>query len=144
MVGKILCVYILVEKILRNTDTVYRYCVIQRMCNVYTVESGQLVRLNCSYNQGSKMISLKNVQTHHFGKTEPQCWKWECLCRYCPHCRGVVGAVLHFKYRLTDLHVLTAAYIPWTMIKFTIVRKWEHIQIDSYNLKEVNSHIFNE
>jgi hypothetical protein len=26
--------------------------------------------------------------------------------------RGVVGAVLHFKYRLTDLHVLTAAYIP--------------------------------
>ena len=24
-------------------DTAYRYCVIQRMCNVYTVESGQLV-----------------------------------------------------------------------------------------------------
>ena len=32
-------------------------------------------------------------------------------------------------------------YIPWTMIKFTIVRKREHIQIDSYNLKEVSSHI---
>ena len=48
LVGKILCVYILVEKILCDTDTVYSYCVIQRMCNVYTVKSGQLVRLTCS------------------------------------------------------------------------------------------------
>ena len=69
LVGKMLCVYMLVEKMLRGTDAAYRCRVIQRTCGVYTVGSGKLVRLDCSSNQGSRMISLKkNVQAHHFDR----------------------------------------------------------------------------